>query len=192
MCGRQRECEDRSVIGFPAAGILGATSGEAFALVALRTTVDQVGSVTGVVGAVGGWGGFLPQFVMGSLYGEYGTYAAGLVLLAIVADAALVFTLTITLTFTRVREQTCDVVVGGGAGSQGVSAATHRGCLASEAGTDEDLRADKDRRLLDGRPSKSRSCRFVLQRPFRGRNTVVWKSPRSGTGIWPRHCPAAR
>jgi MFS transporter, NNP family, nitrate/nitrite transporter len=31
---------------------------------------------------------------MGSLYGEYGTYAAGLALLAIVAAAALAYTLT--------------------------------------------------------------------------------------------------
>jgi MFS transporter, NNP family, nitrate/nitrite transporter len=76
------------------AGALGAGSGATFALVALLTPANQVGSVTGVVGAAGGLGGFLPPLVMGSLYGEYGTYAAGLVLLAIVAAAALAFTLT--------------------------------------------------------------------------------------------------
>ncbi|TQK49914.1 NNP family nitrate/nitrite transporter-like MFS transporter [Streptomyces sp. SLBN-118] len=76
------------------AAALGAGSGATFALVALRTPADQVGSVTGVVGAAGGLGGFLPPLVMGSLYGEYGTYAAGLALLAIVAAAALAFTLT--------------------------------------------------------------------------------------------------
>ncbi|PWI12917.1 MFS transporter [Streptomyces sp. Act143] len=76
------------------AAALGAGSGATFALVARRTPADQVGSVTGVVGAAGGLGGFLPPLVMGSLYGEYGTYAAGLVLLAIVAAAALTFTLT--------------------------------------------------------------------------------------------------
>lgn len=76
------------------AAALGAGSGATFALVAQRTPAGQVGSVTGVVGAAGGLGGFLPPLVMGSLYGEYGTYAAGLVLLAIVAAAALVFTLT--------------------------------------------------------------------------------------------------
>ncbi|MFI5963916.1 MFS transporter [Streptomyces asoensis] len=76
------------------AGALGAGSGAIFALVALRTPADQVGSVTGVVGAAGGLGGFLPPLVMGSLYGEYGTYAAGLVLLAVVAAGALVLTLT--------------------------------------------------------------------------------------------------
>jgi NNP family nitrate/nitrite transporter-like MFS transporter len=76
------------------AGALGAGSGATFALVALLTPADQVGSVTGVVGAAGGLGGFLPPLVMGSLYGAYGTYAAGLVLLAIVAAAALAYSLT--------------------------------------------------------------------------------------------------
>jgi MFS transporter, NNP family, nitrate/nitrite transporter len=76
------------------AAALGAGSGATFALVAQRTPAAQVGSVTGVVGAAGGLGGFLPPLVMGSLYGAYGTYAAGLALLAIVAAAALAFTLT--------------------------------------------------------------------------------------------------
>jgi MFS transporter, NNP family, nitrate/nitrite transporter len=76
------------------AAALGAGSGATFALVALRTPANQVGSVTGVVGAAGGLGGFLPPLVMGSLYGEYGTYAAGLALLAVVAAAALAYTLT--------------------------------------------------------------------------------------------------
>ncbi|WP_416069366.1 MFS transporter [Streptomyces alfalfae] len=76
------------------AAALGAGSGAAFALVALLSPADQVGSVTGVVGAAGGLGGFLPPLVMGSLYGAYGSYAAGLALLAVVAAAALAFTLT--------------------------------------------------------------------------------------------------
>ncbi|GAA3494671.1 NarK/NasA family nitrate transporter [Streptomyces prasinosporus] len=76
------------------AAALGAGSGATFALVALLTPADRVGSVTGVVGAAGGLGGFLPPLVMGSLYGAYETYAAGLALLAIVAAAALAFTLT--------------------------------------------------------------------------------------------------
>ncbi|WP_263407886.1 MULTISPECIES: hypothetical protein [unclassified Streptomyces] len=46
----------------------------------------------GVVGAAGGLGGFVPPLVMGSLYGAYGSYALGLVLLAVVAAAALAFT----------------------------------------------------------------------------------------------------
>ncbi|MEU5013219.1 MFS transporter [Streptomyces sp. NPDC021749] len=76
------------------AAALGAGSGATFALVALLTPAHQVGSVTGVVGAAGGLGGFLPPLVMGSLYGAYGTYAAGLVLLAVVAAAALAHTVT--------------------------------------------------------------------------------------------------
>ncbi|MFE9924617.1 nitrate/nitrite transporter [Streptomyces sp. NPDC005774] len=76
------------------AAALGAGSGATFALVAQLTPAGQVGSVTGIVGAAGGLGGFLPPLVMGSLYGAYGTYAAGLVLLAIVSAAALAYTLT--------------------------------------------------------------------------------------------------
>jgi NNP family nitrate/nitrite transporter-like MFS transporter len=53
---------------------------------------NKVGSVTGVVGAAGGLGGFVPPLLMGSLYGAYGSYAVGLILLAAVAAAALTFT----------------------------------------------------------------------------------------------------
>ncbi|MFF4547693.1 MFS transporter [Streptomyces sp. NPDC001435] len=76
------------------AAALGAASGAVFALVALLAPANRVGSVTGVVGAAGGLGGFLPPLVMGSLYGAYGSYTLGLVLLALVAAAALVFTAT--------------------------------------------------------------------------------------------------
>jgi NNP family nitrate/nitrite transporter-like MFS transporter len=41
------------------------------------------------VGAAGGLGGFVPPLVMGSLYGRYGSYAIGLVLLAVVATGTL-------------------------------------------------------------------------------------------------------
>ncbi|MDX3458915.1 MFS transporter, partial [Streptomyces sp. ME02-8801-2C] len=51
-------------------------------------------SVTGVVGAAGGLGGFVPPLLMGSVYGAYNSYALGLMLLAAVALAALVFTNT--------------------------------------------------------------------------------------------------
>jgi len=71
------------------AAALGAGSGATFALVAQRAPAQQVGSVTGVVGAAGGLGGFLPPLVMGVIYGQYGDYALGLVLLAVVALAAL-------------------------------------------------------------------------------------------------------
>jgi NNP family nitrate/nitrite transporter-like MFS transporter len=71
------------------AAALGAGSGATFALVALRAPANQVGSVTGIVGAAGGLGGFVPPLVMGIIYGQFGSYALGLVLLAIVALAAL-------------------------------------------------------------------------------------------------------
>ncbi|MEU5093538.1 MFS transporter [Streptomyces sp. NPDC020996] len=74
------------------AAALGAGSGAVFALVALLAPANTVGSVTGVVGAAGGLGGFVPPLVMGSLYGAYGSYAVGLVLLGLVAAAALAFT----------------------------------------------------------------------------------------------------
>ncbi|MEU6538528.1 MFS transporter [Streptomyces sp. NPDC047000] len=79
---------------FTMAIALGAASGATFALLALLAPANKVGAVTGVVGAAGGLGGFIPPLVMGSLYGAYKTYAGGLALLAVVAGAALLFTLT--------------------------------------------------------------------------------------------------
>jgi NNP family nitrate/nitrite transporter-like MFS transporter len=76
------------------AAALGAGSGAVFALVAALAPPNAVGSVTGVVGAAGGLGGFLPPLVMGTIYGLLSSYALGLVLLAVVAAAALAFTLT--------------------------------------------------------------------------------------------------
>ncbi|EME55854.1 MFS transporter [Amycolatopsis decaplanina] len=76
------------------AAALGAGSGAVFALVALLTPGNKVGSVTGVVGAAGGLGGFIPPLVMGALYGAFGSYALGLATLAVVGAATLVFTMT--------------------------------------------------------------------------------------------------
>ncbi|MER6336396.1 MFS transporter [Streptomyces tendae] len=76
------------------AAVLGAGSGAVFALVALLAPVNRLGSVTGVVGAAGGLGGFVPPLVMGSLFGTYGSYALGLLLLGAVAAAALTYTAT--------------------------------------------------------------------------------------------------
>ena len=73
---------------------LGAGSGAVFALVALRAPSNMVGTVTGVVGAAGGLGGFLPPLLMGGVYSHYGSYAAGLVALAVVAAGCLTFTAT--------------------------------------------------------------------------------------------------
>lgn len=76
------------------AAALGAGSGATFALVALLAPANKVGSVTGVVGAAGGLGGFVPPLLMGTLYGRYGSYAVGLALLAVVAAAAVLLTVT--------------------------------------------------------------------------------------------------
>lgn len=85
------------------AAALGAGSGATFALVAVNAPPSQVGSVTGVVGAAGGLGGFVPPLVMGAIYGEFGSYAVGLVLLAVVAAAALLLDV---LSVARTRSRT--------------------------------------------------------------------------------------
>lgn len=76
------------------AAALGTGSGATFALVALLAPANKVGAVTGVVGAAGGLGGFVPPLLMGSIYGRYGSYALGLVMLAVVAIAAAAYTTT--------------------------------------------------------------------------------------------------
>ena len=74
---------------------LGLGAGGVFAWVALRAPAERVGSVAGIVGAAGGLGGFFPPLVMGATYEVlWPGYAVGLVLLAVVATAALMFTLT--------------------------------------------------------------------------------------------------
>ena len=65
-----------------------------FALVAQRAPAGQVGAVTGVVGAAGGLGGFVPPLVMGSIYGASGSYAWGLLALAMVAAAAMAYSIS--------------------------------------------------------------------------------------------------
>jgi NNP family nitrate/nitrite transporter-like MFS transporter len=76
------------------AAALGTGSGATFALVARVAPPASVGSVTGVVGAAGGLGGFVPPLVMGYVHGQFGSYAVGLALLAIVAALTLVLTMT--------------------------------------------------------------------------------------------------
>ncbi|HEX6931068.1 MAG TPA: MFS transporter [Streptosporangiaceae bacterium] len=88
------------------AAALGAASGATFALVALLAPADKVGSVTGVVGAAGGLGGFVPPLVMGFVYGQFGSYAIGLIALAVVAASALVFTQTVVRRALRSRAGT--------------------------------------------------------------------------------------
>jgi MFS transporter, NNP family, nitrate/nitrite transporter len=76
------------------AAALGAGSGATFALVAQVAPASKVGSVTGLVGAAGGLGGFVPPLVMGFIYDRSGSYALGLALLAAVAVATILLTLT--------------------------------------------------------------------------------------------------
>jgi MFS transporter, NNP family, nitrate/nitrite transporter len=75
------------------AAALGLGNGAVFALVGHRVPVDKVGAVTGFVGASGGLGGFLPPLVMGAVYETTGRYTIGLLLLAVVAALALVYSL---------------------------------------------------------------------------------------------------
>jgi len=72
------------------AAALGAASGAVFALVAQQAPANKVGAVAGLVGAAGGLGGFVPPLAMGSIYGGLGSYAAGLLALAVVAVGVLV------------------------------------------------------------------------------------------------------
>jgi MFS transporter, NNP family, nitrate/nitrite transporter len=77
------------------AAALGAGSGATFALVGKVAPASKVGSVTGLVGAAGGLGGFVPPLVMGYIYGKTGSYGWGLALLALVAAATMIFTMTV-------------------------------------------------------------------------------------------------
>jgi len=70
---------------------LGLGNGAVFALVGRDVPARMVGSATGVVGAAGGLGGFLPPIVMGLIYQATSSYAVGLMLLATVAAAAVVY-----------------------------------------------------------------------------------------------------
>ena len=74
------------------AAALGAGNGAVFALVGRRAPSDRVGAVTGFVGAAGGLGGFFPPIVMGIVFGATGDYQAGLVMLAVTAAAAGLYT----------------------------------------------------------------------------------------------------
>jgi NNP family nitrate/nitrite transporter-like MFS transporter len=77
------------------AAAVGAGSGATFALVGKVAPASKVGSVTGLVGAAGGLGGFIPPLVMGYVYGRTESYGLGLALLAVVAAATMVFTMTV-------------------------------------------------------------------------------------------------
>jgi NNP family nitrate/nitrite transporter-like MFS transporter len=67
---------------------LGTGNGAVFQLVPQRFGTE-IGVATGVIGASGGLGGFLLPTILGSLKGLAGTYAAGLIVFALVAVYAM-------------------------------------------------------------------------------------------------------
>ncbi|WP_084965989.1 MFS transporter [Thermoactinospora rubra] len=73
------------------AAALGLGNGAIFALLGRGIPGSMVGSATGVVGAAGGLGGFLPPIVMGLIFQATGSYSIGLMLLAMVAFGAFVY-----------------------------------------------------------------------------------------------------
>ncbi|MEU6248338.1 MFS transporter [Glycomyces sp. NPDC047010] len=75
--------------------LLGLGTGGVFALVAELVEPARVGGVTGIVGAAGGLGGYFPPLVMGAVYQATGSYAVGLLLLALTALLVGVFTLRV-------------------------------------------------------------------------------------------------
>jgi NNP family nitrate/nitrite transporter-like MFS transporter len=75
------------------AAALGVGNGAVFALVGRLAPPERVGAVTGFVGAAGGLGGFFPPIVMGLVFSATGAYLIGLLLLAGVAFAALLYTI---------------------------------------------------------------------------------------------------
>jgi NNP family nitrate/nitrite transporter-like MFS transporter len=85
------------------AAAFGMGSGATFALVGRVAPAASVGSVTGVVGAAGGLGGFVPPLVMGYVHGQFGSYAIGLALLAIVSALTLLLTLTVVRSAAQAR-----------------------------------------------------------------------------------------
>ncbi|MEZ0070403.1 NNP family nitrate/nitrite transporter-like MFS transporter [Streptacidiphilus sp. MAP12-20] len=73
------------------AASIGLACGAVFALVAIVTPKERVGTVTGLVGAAGGLGGYFPPLVMGAVYGITSSFAIGLMLLSDAAFAALIY-----------------------------------------------------------------------------------------------------
>lgn len=77
-------------VGFPVVmAFLGLGNGATFQLVGLRFRA-RIGVVTGLVGAAGGLGGFMLPIALGSLHDSFGSYGAGLSLVAGVVFVAFV------------------------------------------------------------------------------------------------------
>lgn len=84
-----------AAVAFPLCmGALGAGNGAVFQLVGLRFA-ERIGVVTGVVGAAGGLGGFFLPTLLGTLKDAFGTYGAGLGVVAGGTAVALVCTLVL-------------------------------------------------------------------------------------------------
>ena len=84
-----------AAVAFPLCmGALGAGNGAVFQLVGLRFR-ERIGVMTGLVGAAGGLGGFFLPTVLGTLKDAFGTYGAGLGVIAGGAALALVATLVL-------------------------------------------------------------------------------------------------
>ena len=84
---------------------LGMGAGGVFALIGRASDPAMVGSITGFVGAAGGLGGFVPPLLLGALWQAQGTYALGLVLLALATVLALLITLWVGRDARRAAEQ---------------------------------------------------------------------------------------
>jgi NNP family nitrate/nitrite transporter-like MFS transporter len=69
-------------------GGLGVANGAVFQLVPQRFPT-KVGAMTGLVGAAGGVGGFLLPFALGSLRQTTGSFAAGVLVYAVVGGGAM-------------------------------------------------------------------------------------------------------
>lgn len=74
------------------AATLGIGNGAIFAVIGHRCDEKNIGAVTGIVGAIGGLGGYFPPLIMGASYQLFQSYAAALLMLAIVS-LVIVFSL---------------------------------------------------------------------------------------------------
>src|SRR3954469_26010125 len=84
-----------AAVAFPLCmGALGAGNGAVFQLVGLRFR-ERIGVMTGLVGAAGGLGGFFLPTLLGTLKDAFGTYAAGLGVVAAGTAVALLATLVL-------------------------------------------------------------------------------------------------
>lgn len=75
---------------------LGAGNGSVFQLVPLRFGAE-IGLMTGIVGAAGGLGGYALPLLLGNLYKSVGSYTPGFLILSVVAAAACILVIAMSL-----------------------------------------------------------------------------------------------